>query len=201
MASMFSRIGKGWPLWVTLAVMWTLAVFTYGWMNLPRAQQLPHNPQFLSKLSHEAASILFGSDAQAQPARDALVWSQIPMVVRMPNGMRLKFPAPTTHEQAALVASEYHQLLDVEAGEQRGPYLLHMLAIWLAPFLLLVAGLAIKLVWRGYAPALGKMIPGGYSKSSIEKTAMSASATRKTGNRTDGDTLASSATHPVSLSY
>lgn len=149
MASMFSRLGKWWQLWVTLAVMWTLAVISYGWMNLPRAQQLPHHPYVLSKLSHEAASILFGRDAQAEPVRGALVWSQTPMVVRMPNGTRLKFPAPTTHEQAALVASEYHQLLDAEAGERRGPYLLHLLAIWLAPGLLLIAGLALsRFDWR-----------------------------------------------------
>jgi len=149
MASMFSRLGKWWQLWVTLAVMWTLAVISYGWMNLPRAQQLPHHPQVLSKLSHEAASILFGRDAQAEPVRGALVWSQSPMIVRMSNGTRLKFPAPTTHEQAALVASEYHQLLDVEADEQRGPYLLAMLAILLAPGLLLFAGLALsRFDWR-----------------------------------------------------
>jgi hypothetical protein len=97
----------------------------------------------------KASSILFGRDAQAEPVRDALVWSQTPMIVRMSNGTRLTFPAPTTHERAALVASEYHQLLDVEAGEQRAPYLLHMLAIWLAPFLLLIAGLALSLFdWR-----------------------------------------------------
>lgn len=138
---MFSRLGKWWQLWVTLAVIWTLAVITYGWMNLPRAQQLPHNPQFLNKLSKDAASILFGSDAQAEPARATLVWSQIPMIVRMSNGTRLKFPATTTDERAALVASEYRQLLNVEADEQRGPYLLQMLAIWLAPCLLLVGEL------------------------------------------------------------
>lgn len=148
MASMFSRLGKWRQLGLTLTVMWTIVVITYGWMNLPRAQQLPHNPLFLIKLSNEAASILFGREAQAEPVRGALVWSQTPMIVRMSNGTRLKFPAPTTHERAALVASEYHQLLDVEAGEQRAPYLLHLLAIWLAPFLLLIAGLALSLFDR-----------------------------------------------------
>jgi len=102
---------------------------------------VPHNPQFLSKLSNQAASILFVSDAQAEPARGTLVWSQTPMIVRMPNGTRLQFPAPTTDERAAVVASEYRQLLDVEADEQRGPYLLALLAIWLAPCLLLVGEL------------------------------------------------------------
>jgi hypothetical protein len=116
-------------------------------MSLPRAQQLPHNPQILSKLSHEAASILFGRDAQAEPARGALVWSQTPMIVRMSNGTRLKFPAPTTEERAALVASEYRQLLHAEAGEQRGPHLLKMLAIWFAPWLLLAGGLAVILIY------------------------------------------------------
>src|SRR3990172_5115726 len=148
MARMFSRLGRSWQLWVTLTVMWTIAVITYGWMNLPRAQQVPHHPQFLGKLSMDAASILFGSDAQAEPARATLVWSQTPMIVRMSNGTRLTFPAPTTHERAALVASEYRQLLDVEADEQKGPYLLAMLAIWLAPYLLLVAALTFSLCAR-----------------------------------------------------
>ncbi len=147
--SMFSRLGKWWQLGLTLSVIWTIAVITYGWMNLPRAQQLPHNPQFLSKLSTEALSILFVSDAKAEPARGALVWSQAPMLVRMSNGTQLTFPAPTTDERAALVASEYRQLLNAEADQKRGPYLLEMLAIWLAPGLLLFAGLALSLFdWR-----------------------------------------------------
>jgi hypothetical protein len=149
MVRMFSRLGGWWQLWVTLMVMWTITVTTYGWMNLPRAQQLPHNPQFLSKLSNEAASILFGRDAQAERARDTLVWSQPPMVVRMSNGTQLQFPALTTNERVALVASEYRQLLDVEAGEQRGPYLLELLAIWLAPWLLLAVAWMLSLFeWR-----------------------------------------------------
>ena len=152
MAHMFSRLGGWWQLWMTLTVMWTLAVITYGWMNLPRAQQLSHNPQILSKLSKEASSILFGSDAQAEPAHGTLVWSQTPMIVRMPNGTRLQFPAPTTDERAAIVASEYRQLLDVEADEQKGPYLLAMLAIWLAPYLLLVAALTFSLCARRIIP-------------------------------------------------
>ena len=142
-ASMFSRLGNWWQLGITLTVMWTVVVSTYGWMNLPRAQQLPHDPHFLSNLSQEATSILFGSEAQAEPARGTLVWSQAPMLVRMSNGTRLKFPAPTTDERAAIVASEYRQLLNVEAEDQRGPYLLRLLAIWLAPWLL-VAGLALS---------------------------------------------------------
>jgi len=176
MARMFNRLGGWRQLWMTLMVMWTIIVITYGWMNLPRAQQLPHNPQFLSKLSNEASAILFGSDAKAEPARGALVWSQTSMIVRMSNGARLTFPAPTTDERAALVASEYRQLLDVEAYEQRGPYLLQMLAIWLAPYLLLVASLAVNLIWRGYQPPLSKVIPGGHSPSSIGRAVASAFA-------------------------
>ena len=141
MNPMYKRLGGWWRAGMTLTVMWTVVVITYGWINLPRAQQMPHNPHFLSKLSNEAASILFGNDAQAEPARGTLVWSQTPMMVRMSNGTRLTFPAPTTHERAALVASEYRQLLDVEADQQREPYLLEMLAIWLAPCLLLVGEL------------------------------------------------------------
>jgi hypothetical protein len=166
--------------------MWTIVVVTYGWMNLPRAQQMPHNPQFLSKLSNEASSILLGSGAKAEPARGALVWSQTPMIVRMSNGTRLTFPATTTDERAAFVASEYRQLLNVKADEQKGPYLLGMLALWLAPVLLLIAGFAASLIWRGYKPPLTKLIPGSPSPSSIGRTVASAFAISGTSNRTDG---------------
>lgn len=146
---MFKRLGKWRQLGIVLTVMWTVVVITFGWMHLPRAQQVPHHPQFLTKLSTEALSILLVSDAKAEPVRGALVWSQTPMIVRMSNGTRLKFPAPTTDARAALVAGEYRQLLNAEAEEQRGPYLLRLLMIWLAPGLLLLAGLALSLFeWR-----------------------------------------------------
>jgi hypothetical protein len=198
---MFNRLGGWWQLWMTLTVMWTIVVITYGWMNLPRAQQMPHNPQFLSKLSNEASSILFGSDASAEPARGALVWSQTPMIVRMSNGTRLTFPATTTGERIAFVRGEYSQLLNVKADEQKGPYLLEMLAIWLAPVLLpLVAGFAVRLICRGYKPPLGRVIPGGRSPSSIGRAVASAFAISGTRNRTDGDTMAASAAHAVPMS-
>jgi hypothetical protein len=140
---------------MTLTVMWAIAVISYGWIDLPRAQQMPHDPWFLSKLPHEAASILVGTDAEAKPVvSGVLVWSEAPRFVSMPNGTRMAFPATTTSEQAAHFASEYRQLLNVKAAEQRGPYLLAMLAIWLAP--LLVAGLAASLISRGYKLLLGR---------------------------------------------
>ena len=146
---MFKRLGKWRQPGVILTIIWTVVVVTHGWMNLPRAQQLPHHPYLLSKLSHEAVSILIGREAEAQPARGALVWSQTPMIVRMSNGTRLKFPAPTTDERVALVASEYRQLLNTEADEQKGPYLLQMLMIWLAPGLFTFAGFALSSFgWR-----------------------------------------------------
>ena len=147
MARMFSRLCGSWQLWMTLLVMWTLAVMAYGWINLPRAPQVPHDPQFLSKLSHEASSILAAADAQAKPVvSGALVWSEAPRLVLMPNGTRLAFPATATRKETAFVASEYRQLLDVEAAGQEGPYLVKMLAIWLAP--LLAAGLTVSLIGR-----------------------------------------------------
>jgi hypothetical protein len=102
---------------VTLAVMWTLVVVMYGWINLPRANQVAHNPQILAKLSNEAASIMFGRYAKAEPGRGVLVWSEVPRIVRMSNGARLTFPATATNERVALVAGEYDQLLrDVSLG-------------------------------------------------------------------------------------
>ena len=137
---------------MTLTVMWTIVVSALGWMNLPRAQHMPHHPQFMGKLSDEALSILFGSGVNVEPVRGALVWSQTPMILRMTNGTPLTFPATTTDEQAAFVAGEYRQLLNVTANEQRGTYLLEMLAIWLAPALLLVAGLAASWIWCAGVP-------------------------------------------------
>ena len=185
---------------MTVTVMWTIVVITYGWMNLPRAQQMPHNPQFLSKLSNEASSILFGSDAKAEPAAGALVWSQTPMIVLMSNGTRLTFPAATTGERVAFVRGEYSQLLDAEASERRTLYMLEIAAVWLLPcVMLLVVGLATGLLYRGHQPPLSRGIQGGHPPSSIGKAVASASAISGTGNRTDGDHLASSAAHPAPM--
>jgi hypothetical protein len=141
MTRMMNRLRGWWQLWMMLAVMWTVVVIAYGWMNLPRAQYMPHDPQFLSQLSNEAASILRANNTRAKPVRGALVWSDDPRMIRMSNGTQLMFPAATTDERAAFVAREYHQLLDAEAGKQRWPYVLELLMLWLAP--LLIAALAI----------------------------------------------------------
>ena len=142
--TMINRRNGWWQLWTILAVVWTVVIMLYGWMNLPRAPYIPHDPQFLNKLSNEATSILRGTAANAKPARGAIVWSESPRVVRMSNGAALTFPANTTSERAEIVASEYRQLLSVAANTKTRPYLLELLAIWLAP--LLVTGLAISLV-------------------------------------------------------
>ena len=148
MAPMFKRLGGWWQLWIALTVMWTIVVITYGWINLPRAHQMPHNPQFLSKLSSHAASILFASEAKAEPARGALVWSQTPMIVRMSNGARLTFPATTSGERVALVTGEYSQLLNAEASERRGLYMLGVAVVWLLPCVtLLVVGLVTRSIY------------------------------------------------------
>jgi hypothetical protein len=162
---MFKRLVGSWQLWIILIVIWTVATITSGWMNLPRARQLPHDPQLLSKLSREASSILFGTDAQAGPPRGALVWSESPRTVRMSNGTRLAFPATTTGERVAFVRGEYFQLLDAEADERRGPYLLKILAIWFAAVLLPIAILAVRRISRGCKSALNWAVPGGHSPS------------------------------------
>jgi hypothetical protein len=179
MCRMFNRRNGWWQLWTILAVVWTLVVVMSGWINLPRARHIAHDPQFLNKLSIEASSVLRGNVAQAKPARGAIVWSETSRIVRMSNGAALTFPATTTSERAEFVASEYRQLLSVEARTQTLPYLLKMLAIWLAP--LVVAGAAISLIGRGY------------------KFARSV-----TGNRMAGDTAAYGVTRadpPVRMSF
>ena len=143
---MLNRRGIWWQIWMVLAVIWTLVASASAWIDLPRAQHMPHDPEFQSKLSTEAASILRGPDAAATPVRGALVWTGTPKTVRMLNGTRLTFPAFTPDKLAAVVENEYRQLLSVQADEQRGQFLLARLAIWLAP--LLIAGLAVRLLCR-----------------------------------------------------
>ena len=185
---MFNRLGGWWAIWAVLAVTWTLAVFASGWMNLPRAQHMPHDPLFLSKLSVEASTILRGPDVKAKPTRGALVWSEGPKTVRMWNDTPLIFPATTTNERVAFVAGEYGQLLNVEAERQRWPYLLKMLAIWLAPIvLLLVGGMVTGLICRGYQRSTSRTNPRGPSSSAGERAVAPAFAIRGTGNRIDGD--------------
>lgn len=132
---------------MALAVVWTLVIVAYGWLNLPRARHIPHDPQFLSSLSSDALAILRGDYAPAKPVRGE--WTEVPRTVRMANGASLSFPATTTDARAAVVAAEYHQLLRTEAEQQRNSYLLEMLVVWLVP--LLGAGIALQLVRRGRA--------------------------------------------------
>jgi len=150
---------SGWlQLWIVLTVIWTIVAATFGWMNLPRAQQMPHNPQFVNKLSNEASLILLGGDSKVEPARGALVWAEAPMILRMSNGTGLTFPAITTNERAAFVAGEYYQLLDAEASERRGPYVLGMVAVWFLPcVMLLIVGIAVVWAFRSFHRAM----PGG----------------------------------------
>lgn len=157
-AIMPKRLSVWLQLWIVLTVVWAIVAATLGWMNLPRAQQMPHNPQFVNKLSNEASLILLGGDSKVESARGALIWSEAPMIVRMSNGTGLTFPAITTNERAAFVASEYYQLLDAEASERRGPYVLGMVAFWLLPcVLLLIVGIAAVRASRSFHRAM----PGG----------------------------------------
>ncbi len=174
---MFNRRGGWWQLWRVLAVIWTLVAGASAWIDLPRARYMPHDPEFLSKLSIEASSILRGPAIAATPVRGELVWPETPRIVRMLNGTRLTFPALTTDKLAAIVDSEYRQLLSVQADEQTGPYVVERLALWLAP--LAIAGMAASLVRRGYRSQL----------------------VRGTADKTDGGIMRSSTVLPVPASY
>jgi hypothetical protein len=178
-----------------LAIAWTLVVFAFGWVNLPRAHQVPHDPQFLSRLSNEAASILSGNYAKPKPVRGALVWPEDPRIMRMSNGTRLTFPATTTNERAARVASEYDQMLSVEADRQRGAYLREMLAIWLAP--LLLAGFAASVRGREYLASLGVAMAGARLLSPVSNVVASSSATSAPVDRSADDIVGSGAARSV----
>jgi hypothetical protein len=172
---MFNQFGKWWQLCVTLAVIWSAVIFAYGWLNLPRERHVPHDPQFLTRLSTAATSILMRTDTKVKPVRGAIEWTDTPRFVRMSNGAQLTFPATTTGEQSALVASEYRELLNAEANRQRAPYLLQLLAIWLAPAVLLLAGgLAASLIRHGHEAAPNNATRRRHSSSPFERSVTSA---------------------------
>lgn len=150
---MFNRFGKWWSLWMALIVLWTAVAFAFTWTNLPRAQSLPHDPQFLNRLSENSSSILRSVETTKKPVRGALMWSNSPRFVRMSNGADLTFPFSTSGEQVAFVANEYRQLLHEEARGRRWSYLPEMLALWLLPCGgLLAAALAARPMQSASAP-------------------------------------------------
>lgn len=157
---MFSR-GVWLRIWIVLTVVWTIIVATWGWINLPKAQHLPHNPEFLSRLSNEAASILIGSESKAKPSGwGEPIWLDAPISVPMPNRARLTFPSTTNTEGIALVRNEYYTMLEAEADAQTGPYVLRMIFAWLmAHPILLVLDLAADLIRRTYRPAAQQSTP------------------------------------------
>jgi hypothetical protein len=140
---MVNRLGKRWQLWMTLGLIWTLAAAGSGWIDLPRAPNVPHDPEFLNQLSLEATAIVRGSAFADKLARGAPEWSDIPRLFRMSNGQQLEFPAITTAERAAVVESEYRELLNARVKSQRWPYLLARVALWLAPLLIVALALGV----------------------------------------------------------
>ena len=171
---MLNRLVGWWQLGILLAVVWTVMVLASGWMNLPRAHQVAHDSLFLNKLSLEASAILRGTAASTKPFGNAqsarplaVVWSEQPRTLRMPNGADLAFPSTTTDHRMALVAVEYREVLQAKANALRWQYLLEMAVIWLLPIVLMfVAGLAISLRGSGapvrikFANAQSKTHPG-----------------------------------------
>lgn len=150
---MFSR-GEWLRIWIVLTAIWTIVVAAWGWINLPRAQHIPHDPEFLNRLSNEAALILNGGESRTKPSRwRALIWSDAPISVPMPNGTRLTFPSTTTNEMVAFVRNEYSKLLEAEAGAQRRSYALGVIITWLfACPVLLILRFATDLICRVYRP-------------------------------------------------
>ena len=107
-----------------------------AWIELPRAKGMPHDPAFIDKLSLQSAQIVRGPAVAEKPAQGEPVWCDMPRVFRMQNGTQLEFPAATNAERVAIVATEYAELLAVQASQQRWPFLLGRLASWLTPMLI-----------------------------------------------------------------
>lgn len=146
---MFER-GEWLRIWIVLTVVWTIVVATLGWINLPRAQHIPHNPEYLNRLPNEAALILIGSESRPRPSRwGTPIWSDASITVPMPNGARLIFPSTTTNQRIVFVRNEYRKLLEAEASVQRRTYTLEMIMTWLLPCpILLVLCSAADVIWR-----------------------------------------------------
>lgn len=157
---MFER-GESLRMWIVLAVIWTIVVAIGGWINVPRARHVPHNPEFLNRLSHEAALILTGSESNAEASRwGPLIWSNARISALMPNGARLTFPSTTTNEGVAIVRNEYSKLLEAEAGAQRRTFALEVLLTWLLAFpIMLVLRLAAEVICRIYQTAVQQGTP------------------------------------------
>ena len=132
---------------MALAVVWTFAAAGSAWIDLPRASNVPHDPEFLNQLSSEASAIVRGSASADTPAPGAPQWSDTPRLFRMSNGEQLQFPAITPAERAAVVENEYRGLLHARANGHRWLYLLQRLVWWLAP--LLIAGFALSVARGG----------------------------------------------------
>jgi len=142
---------SGWlAMWVATALLWTAVVAALGWINMPRAQHIPHDPGFLNRLSTEATSILAGDEPPARPSRWGLnLWPETRFMVHMPNGARLAFPQRTSRMRVALVRDEYLGVLQAEATTRAQPYVRGMIIVWLLPCPdLLILGLAGCLAFR-----------------------------------------------------
>lgn len=141
---MFGR--SGWlRITIGLAVTWTIVMSVLGWIYLPRAEHIPHNPEFLNQLSPEASLIFHGAESQDSPASpDELTWTDAQITVRMPNGTRLAVPENASSKQIAVLENDYYRVLETEASAQRVPYVVGMLVEWLLPFpVLLILGSAV----------------------------------------------------------
>lgn len=163
---------SGWlQIWLILTVMWSIVIAALGWINLPRAQHIPHDPALLNKLPNEASLILLGDESKTKSSRQGEpMWSDARIIVPMPNGARLTLPASTTHKQVALVKDEYHKLLEAEASVQTGPYVRGMIVAWLLPCpALLVLGLATDLACRFHKSGTQKNISESTSARPITR--------------------------------
>ena len=70
---MVKRITNSWQFWMTLAIMWTLATAASAWLDLPRAQMVAHDPEFMNQLTPESTAIVRGTAAEQKPAPGAPV--------------------------------------------------------------------------------------------------------------------------------
>jgi hypothetical protein len=114
---------------------------------------MPHDPDFLKKLSDQALLILAGipsPDALPEALREATEKDRF--VAHMANGVKLEFPVGTTEDKVALVTSEYQALLEAQLSQRRPAYLFKAVCIAVIPSIsVLIGGLVVAgWVMRGF---------------------------------------------------
>ena len=123
----------------------------------PTSALVEHGPWLEYRLSPKSRELLEGKGTSAGIVNPTAIerptepWSSDPIVVTGANGHTFDLPARTTKEQAAAFTEDYNAVLADEASAQRRANLKSQaFALLGPPLFLLLLGLAISWVRRGF---------------------------------------------------